>query len=309
MEDNDQLEPAEMDAPGPLEEHDGPSPRAEAEGEAGDGDGVADFCAALADDLAASLSTLLRTPVTVHTRGAERCDWAQFRRSVSELTCCFPLAGDDGRAAAWVEIPAALAFAFCARMLGGAGGAEGGEREIPDRPLTPIERRVLGRVVDTVATCLATASPQLRRPDGQADTTAPPPDEPAAVLRLSVSMQPHAEPLRICLLCRDLPGELRPAADTAGQYHAIQVPAASGETPLELSVALDECAIDPDELAGLSRGDILVTDADADGEVIVRVAGIPKFIARLGTTEGKRVVKITRRLDQPTEGESAWTPC
>ena len=299
MEDNDQLEPAEMDAPGPLEEHDGPSPRAE--GEAGEGGGVADFCVTLADDLAASLSALLRTPVTVRAHGAERRDWGQFSRSVSEQTCCFPLAGGDGRAAAWVEIPAALAFAFCARMLGGAGGAEGGEREIPDRPLTPIERRVLGRVVDTVAAALAPASPQLHRPDGQTDTTDPPPDEPAAVLRLSVKMQPHAGPLRICLLCRSLPGELQPPADTAGQYHAIQVPAASGDSPLELSVALDECTVDADELAGLSRGDILVTDADADGEVIVRVAGIPKFIARLGTTEGKRAVKIIRKLDQPSE--------
>lgn len=299
MEDNDQLEPAEMDAPGPLEEHDGPPARAEAEG--GDGDGAADFCATLADDLADSLSTLLRTPVTVHARGAERCDWAQFRRAVSEPTCCFPLAGDDGRLTAWVEIPAPLAFAFCARMLGGAGGAEGGEREIPDRPLTPIERRVLGRVVDTVAACLATASPQLRRPDGQGDSTAPAPDEPAAVFRLSAGMQPHAGPLRICLLCRALPGELQPSANVAGQYHAIQVPAASGDSPLELSVALDECAVDPDELAGLSRGDILVTDTDADGEVIVRVAGIPKFGGRLGTAEGKRAVRITRKLAGPDE--------
>ena len=59
-------------------------------------------------------------------------------------------------------------------------------------------------------------------------------------------------------------------------------------------------ASDTADITDLSRGDRLVADAAADAEVIVHGAGIPKFGARLGAAEGKRAVRIIRRLDPPS---------
>jgi flagellar motor switch protein FliM len=83
---------------------------------------------------------------------------------------------------------------------------------------------------------------------------------------------------------------------------ALPPPAAtSGAGPLELTAALEDIAIDERELAGLAPGDIIATEVAADGEVIVRIGGIPKFAARLGTSNGHRALTITRRLDEPRE--------
>lgn len=69
--------------------------------------------------------------------------------------------------------------------------------------------------------------------------------------------------------------------------------------PLELSAALEGITLDQAELAELAEGDIVATDVPADGEVIVRVGGIPKFAARLGTSGGRKLLTIVRRLDGP----------
>ena len=46
----------------------------------------------------------------------------------------------------------------------------------------------------------------------------------------------------------------------------------------------------------LAVGDVLATDIATDAEVIIRVAGVPKFAARLGQFKGRRAIVITRKL-------------
>jgi flagellar motor switch protein FliM len=62
-------------------------------------------------------------------------------------------------------------------------------------------------------------------------------------------------------------------------------------------VAVEGVDLSPEELARMEAGDILSTDSDADGEVIVRIDGVPRFAARLGSADGRRAITITRRLD------------
>ena len=79
--------------------------------------------------------------------------------------------------------------------------------------------------------------------------------------------------------------------------------------PVEISVTAAEgdVVLGPDELADLSAGDILTTDAPAGGEVIVRVAGIPKYRARLGACNGRRAVTILGPIE-PAAHEPASIP-
>jgi flagellar motor switch protein FliM len=61
---------------------------------------------------------------------------------------------------------------------------------------------------------------------------------------------------------------------------------------------VQDIAVSAEELARLSEGDLLVTDTPADGEVLVRIGGIPRFYARLGASNGKKAIRITRRIGE-----------
>ena len=68
--------------------------------------------------------------------------------------------------------------------------------------------------------------------------------------------------------------------------------------PLELSVVVQDIAVSHEELSQIESGDILLTDTAEGGEVLVRIAGIPRFYARLGVSNGRRAIQITRRIDE-----------
>ncbi|MEI7837778.1 MAG: FliM/FliN family flagellar motor C-terminal domain-containing protein [Planctomycetota bacterium] len=76
------------------------------------------------------------------------------------------------------------------------------------------------------------------------------------------------------------------------------LPVAEGGRPLgimELTVTSLETGVPADELTTLAPGDILATEIDAGQDVVVRLAGIPKFVGRLGAYEGRRAVTISAR--------------
>jgi len=108
--------------------------------------------------------------------------------------------------------------------------------------------------------------------------------EPVTVVVFHLVLAGQAGTLRLCL-----PQALGPVG-AAGP--AARMP--SG--PIEISVATAEIDLSASELADLAAGDILMTDTPAGSEVVVRVAGIPKFGGRLGTCNGQRAVTITRRV-------------
>ena len=331
MEDTDRPNPAEMDDLSSIEEEQGayvseprqdpPERPAPADHPAAALRSIPD---ALAADLSEELSRRLRTSLRVQPCGARVYTYREFRRTIAEPTSCYVLAAEfesaadvedaarpDGEpaGAAWVEIAPQVAFPMVCRLLGGAET----DRFFPDRPLTAIERRVLGGVASLAGQSLGRSwpvspGPRFRWAGGEGppcDRTALAPDAPVIVLRFTLDMHPRTGAMRIAIPQSLLPAAAPAPGERTGQEANRAEPARQRSVaPLELSVTVEQGAISPEELAQLSRGDIVVTDADAQGEVIVRIAGIPKFAARLGVADGRRAVKIIRKLDEP-EGRQA----
>lgn len=248
-----------------------------------------DFVEALLD----GLSGLWKGQWHVRLAGGVLASRQHFASSIEEMSCCYSLSGTaintaDAPAVAAqpivVEITPAVAFPILNCLLGGSSD----DVFIPRRPLTTIERRVLQRVVDLVAGSLRKAWPDAT----QNFTVCPelPTLDPAAAgeMALSVSMElgldGQAGMLRLCLGRLMLPPMSSP------------LPAGQKESLLEVTAALAEMTISPADLAALAAGDILMSDCNVDGEVIIRVAGIPKFAGRLGLCDGRRAVTIIRRL-------------
>ena len=267
----------------------------------------------LQDDFAAHFAaraaSLIGRELAVIPAGWSRQAYSEFLATLSGHTCCHMLAvgatsppapaptdGPELAHRVWVDADRGVAFALIDALLGGREGAY-----VPDRALTGVERGLLRHVVDLVAESLGQSWPGERPrsfeviDDTSGHAVAPGPGEqPVTVATFRLGLGGQIGALRLCLpeaLLSDRHDGARRRRRIAG--------------PLEISVVTAEIELSQTELNGLSAGDILMTDTPADGEVIVRVAGIPKFRGRLGTCDGQRAVTITRRMGDPAPGNTA----
>ena len=252
-----------------------------------------------ARNLAQAASCMLGCPITVRPAVTTRRTVRELLAGLEETTCCFPLPTDASQApdlphpwrldspapVAWVEFSRPAAFAMLDLLLGSS--QEVGY--VPARPLTPIERPLLNRVARLAAQAMADLCPG--KPSAPGMPAGPPegptplgPETPMIVATFELAVRGLVGTMRLHVPCADAPGQDGPA------------PRRAAGAPLLLSVASPDLDVAAEELARLSPGDIVLSDIDADGEVIVRVAGIPKFAARLGSCDGRRAITITRRL-------------
>lgn len=65
----------------------------------------------------------------------------------------------------------------------------------------------------------------------------------------------------------------------------------------ELSVVAQNLGLQPEQLADLAAGDVLITDIPHDSEVLVRIDGDDRFAGKLGSRNGKRAVILARPIE------------
>jgi len=262
-------------------------------------DALLQFGEKFARGFARSASGLLRMPAHVRLSDVAYTGNSEFLASLAEPTCCFLLAGAHGPGEAgavggevvWVEFSPSVAFGVITRLLGG------GEATMPERlrPLTAVERRLLQRVVQVAAESLSTAiSPQgdvkFHIADDGAELGAESPDRPRDVVVAGFEVILEAVgTMRLCMPKAVLQKILSPHA------------AHQRRQPVEVAASTEEMVLPLDELAGLSPGDVVTSDTSDDGEVIVHVAGVPRFAGRLVAMDGKTAVRITRKLEAQEE--------
>ena len=257
-----------------------------------------------ADEFSSGVSSLIHQPVALTEPLCARKSYAEFLASIREPTCCglfiaeaTPSEISPPAGLIWLEIPASVAYAMVDSLLGG----EGQGVYIPDRPLTAVERRLLRPVMAAAAEyliqCVPVSASVQPAPEGGAPSNTHRPDarsdQPVAVWTFVISVGGQKGRLSLCLprwlLGSATPGEMAPPQRTG---------------PVEISAALSDVPIEAEDLANLTPGDILTTDTPVDGDVIVRVAGIPKYRARLGACNRRRAVTITGPFLAPEPKET-----
>lgn len=190
-------------------------------------------------------------------------------------------------AAGWIETTPSIAFPILNCLLGGSSD----DQFIPRRPLTAIERRLLLRLTELAADALVRSwpakpaaawcvNPEAVLAPSEGDAT-----QTVLTASFDFGLDRQAGTLRLSLDHTLVPPLSSPWS-----------PPTQKDSVLEITAVLAESDISPQELADLKPGDILTSSVPVDGEVIIRVAGIPKFVGQLGTCNGRRAVTIVRRI-------------
>ena len=263
---------------------------------------LAAFQRDFASRLARGLGGLLHVDVEVRPAGAGPADAAPPAGGV------WLLAEVDADAVE-LELSAEAAYGLFERLAGSGGGLP----YVPDRPLTDIERSLLGPAANVAGTALHDAWPDGAPPLALAEAA-----EEAGTFsgQRASDAEPDASGRKKCL--RPASG-LRAAFKLSfGAIRGLLWPrlprgvfastGSAGRQPVELSAELGETTLPREDVERLEVGDLLATGRSTREPVTVRVAGIPRFVGRLGKHNAHRAVTILKRLGSKGPGAVSGRP-
>ncbi len=262
---------------------------------------------AFARNFGASLSAFLRTIVEVKIADTEQLTYSEFISSLPNPTCINVLHIYPGEGSVCLEISPLIIFPFIDRLLGGTNV----DSFIPQRPLTGIEQRLVGRIIDRALKLLTDtwSSLDVERIDLAEYESNPhlvqivPPNEVVVVITFELKFSGKAGTMSLCIPFTTIEPVMEKLAtqtwlsyrkrDTGPHIKTNLVKNLKG-TKVNLCGVLAYTTIKLGQLMELQEGDIIQTEKPANAEVVVQVEGKNKFAGKIAQFKGKRCIRVTR---------------
>ncbi len=266
-----------------------------------------------ARNFGASLSGFLRTIVEVKVATCEQMTYSEFTSGLPNPTS-FNLVDADGlEGQMCLEVSPLIIYPIIDRLLGGTNQ----DLFIPQRPMTIIETRLIGNVINRGLSSLAEAWASIRALKFHIAATESnpqlvqivPPNEVVVVVGFEVKMANRAGTMNLCIpynviepVMEQLSSQSWFANSKNLRSKSVekQVAGRLSQASLELTGILATTTMTLSDLLHLSVGDVIVTEKPADAPIAVCVGKERKFLAELGQYRGGRAVKVLRPA-QPTD--------
>lgn len=265
----------------------------------------------IARNFGAVVSGMLRTMVEIKLLSVDQMTYSEFVFSLDNPSCfnimtVQPLEGN------WIlDIAPALSYAVIDRMLGGDADAGPMIR----RPLTEIENRLVGRLVNAFLIQLHDAwrnvvhlEIEIERVESNPQLVQiVPPNEVVILVCFEVTLGKNRGMINLCIPFNTVErfnsqlsnngwvgyGKTKPTEGTRQQISSNVDIAA-----VDLVVTLARSKIRTADLLDLNVGDVITTEQDVSAPLELSVQGVPKFSARPGAYRGKKAVRIDGLIDR-----------
>ncbi len=266
----------------------------------------------LARNFGAAVSGMLRTMIEVKLLSVDQLTYSEFVFSLDNPSCFNVLKLDplDGN---WIlDIAPALSYAVIDRMLGG----DPTPGDTIRRPLTEIENRLMGRVVQIFLTHLKSAWENIVELDVDVESVESnpqlvqivPPNEVVILVGFEVLLGKNRGMMNLCIPFNTIEnfnsqlsrngwvgyGKGKPTPETRGK-----ITSNVDRAPVDIVVTLARSTIRTVDLLELSVGDIITTEKEVKDPLELSVQDVPKFHARAGAFKGKKAVKIESIVETP----------
>ena len=264
---------------------------------------------AFSRNFGAALSGFLRTIIEVKVANIEQMTFSEFTHSLPNPTCfnlvsCLPLEGKI-----CLEISPLIIYPVIDRLLGGSNA----DLFIPQRPLTAIEGRLVGKIIDRAMSCMREAWSNIVDANFHLDETESnpalvqivAPNEVVVVIGFEMKMGNRAGTMSLCIpyaviepVIEKLSNQTWAAYRKKAKDQEIHRRLSSHLDSAKLRVAavLAETKIRVSDLANLEVGDVILTHKPATAPLSLDVGGRRKFIGNLGQFKGKRAFKVRRPI-------------
>ncbi|QDT18043.1 flagellar motor switch protein FliM [Alienimonas californiensis] len=268
-------------------------------------------------EFGAGLSNLMRTIVEVKLVAVDQLTYGEFLFSLENPTCFNLLraASLDGHMV--LELSPAVVYPLVDRLLGGGRGSGAGDPP-PDRPLTDIESRLVGRMTTLAIEALertwesltdlqlslvqTESNPQL--------VQVVPPNEVVVLVAFELTLGEARGMMNLCIPFNTLePVAARFSGDAWSTYGkrssdprervVLDRGVSRARVPLDVTLAIT--TLTARDLADLAPGDVILTECDSREGLELRVGGKPAFRCRPGALRGHKAVRVTGPVLKPVD--------
>jgi len=256
----------------------------------------------------ASLSGFTRTVIDADVVSVNQITYLEFISSLAAPSCTYTFTMPPLEGMGLIDFNPGLVFSFVDRIFGGKGNAKSSQRE-----LTPIEKTLLGKIVDKAFQALGKSWEHIAKigfkPSGL--ETNPqfvqviPPEETVIVVSFQLKMEDASGTLSVCYpyLALEKVIDKLSAQGRNDKPHRDSVKNQSSENakllmPVnsEVGVTLGGAVVKVRELLDVKVGDIIRLDTLEKDEVSVFVGTKIKFMGHAGRVGNKKAVRITKVL-------------
>jgi flagellar motor switch protein FliM len=265
-----------------------------------------------ARNFGAAMSGYMRTIVDCRLSVVDQLSYSEFVQSLPNPTCFNVLTAEPLEGKLVMEINPSIVFPIIDKSLG--GGVT--DSPVPDRPMTDIEMRLVGRVTNMAVELLANTWHPVREIhfalEGQPEpnphlVSVAPPNVSCILITFELRMGDHSGLMNICIPYSVIEPVM--AAFSAvqswfayGRKHQdpankIYIQKAVQTAALPVIAYVGETSITLRELMDLKVGDVLTTAKGVEEALVVTVKGRPKFFARPGLFRGRKAVKVESQTE------------
>jgi len=262
-----------------------------------------------ARQLSTNLATLIRKRMDINPASVDMTKFGEFMRSLPVPTSINLFKMSPLRGHAMLVIDTRLVFAFVENLFGGIGS----QPKVEGRDFTPIEQKIIKKVVLNTLTELELAwrpvhdiTIEFQRSEINPQfASIIPPSDVVVVVTFEVELEnavgnillalPYAtiEPIRSKLYASYQSERLE-----VDQTWVDRLKERLMDTPLDLRVRLGCSQITARQLLNLEEGDIIVLNTDVEDSLTAEVEGIPKFHGVPGQVKGNRAFLVTEEHQQ-----------
>lgn len=263
-----------------------------------------------ARNFGASLSGFLRTIVEVRLATVEQLTYSEFVHSLPNPTNFNLLTAEPLEGQLCLELSPLIIYPIIDRLLGGTNA----DLFIPQRPLTMIEQRLVGRITERAVLTLSDiwselvpikfAISEVESNPHLVQIVAP--NDVVVVVGFEIKIAGRAGTMSLCIPFNVIEpvmsklvnqGWLAYQRKSADEDKADDIARSLGVTEVTLVAYLAETAIPLRDILTLQPGDIIQTDKAVGEEMIIRVEGKNKFAGQIGKHGKSKAIRITRRAE------------
>lgn len=266
-------------------------------------------------EFGAVLSGMLRTIVEVKLSSVDQLTYGEFVFSVESMTCFNVMRAEGLDGHMILDLTPSIIFPVVDRLL---GGGKTGKSNIPNRPLTEIELRLISRIIEMAIHGLektwanvcdlklkvtqVESNPQL--------VQIVPPNEVILLISFEITMGETRGIMNLCIpfnTIEPLVGKLSSDAwsnytkRSADPRQKLNLETGASRAKVEMIVGLASTRLSVQEITNLSVGDVIMTQRECGEALDVYIEGRPLFRGTAGLFKGHKAVKISAPIAQPED--------
>ena len=255
-----------------------------------------------------AMTNTIRKRVDVNVVSIDMSKFGDFMRSLPVPTSINIFKIDPLRGNALMVVDTRLVFALVENLFGGAGS----QPKIEGRDFTPIEQRIIKKVINILLVNFEAAwqpvhqiSVELVRSEINPQfASIVPPSDVVVVVSFEVELESSMGALTVVLPYSTIE-PIRAKLNAAFQSERLEVDDAwimrfkerLLDIPLDMKVTLGNANVTGRQLLDMGVGDILVLDTDEGGLLNAEVQGILKFQGLPGFVKGNKAFKIVEEVE------------